>query len=133
MSGDIGIGKLIVGVHDAKKERDAIHVAVICVEAAMHLQPGDHVSVKIEGDGKYLAAKSGWGVQKVGIVDPFLPREVMRGQKFWLFLYPGTITSLKHHWTHPAFPDVEEPKVVEKIVEKVVYRERDEQYGCSEC
>ena len=75
--------------------RDAIHFAVAPVEAGMDLRPGDHVGLT---DGR-----ASRGAKAIGIVDPFLKGEVKEGQRFWLFLYPNTITSLRHVWTHPAF------------------------------
>jgi hypothetical protein len=96
---ELGIGKLITS--DA--HRDAIHVAVAPVTAAQELQPGQHVGLR--GDGRALATE-----HPIGIVDPFLHERVPEGQRFWLFLYPGTITSLRHVWTHPAF----RPRVPER-------------------
>lgn len=74
--------------------RDAVHVAVIAVEAPMLLLPGEDVAANGDPNGKH-----------VGIVDPFLKYEVKTGQRFWLYLYPRTITGLNHSWSHPDFPD----------------------------
>jgi hypothetical protein len=93
------IGKLI----DGRGERDAIHVAIMPVMAAETLQPGQHIGFK----------KGGWQVtatpdaphKLIGIVDPFLPRAVAEGQRFYMCLYSQTITSLRHNWSHPAISE----------------------------
>jgi len=81
--------------------RDAIHVAIAPVIAGEDLLPGQHVGF-LEGrplDEVYLTHEA----PKIGIVDPFLTVKVFRGQRFWVCLYPGRTTSLRHVWTHPAF------------------------------
>lgn len=86
---------------DASQKRDAIHIAVEPVVSVDRLlRPGDDVGFK----------EGGVGVcdNPVGIVDPFLKRSVLNGEHFWLLVYPRTITSLRHVWTHPAFPQAEE-------------------------
>lgn len=86
------IGQILTGEHN----RDAVHMAVAPVVAAARLVPGDHVG--IDSDGK--ASES---APHIGIVDPFLRKRVAAGEQFWLMLYPGSIQSLRHEWTHPAF------------------------------
>jgi hypothetical protein len=39
----------------------------------------------------------------IGIVDPFLDQPVRPGEEFWVFVYPNTITGMRHYWQHPAF------------------------------
>lgn len=95
MSGDIGIGRLIDGL----RERDAIHVAVAPVTATERLYPGQPLAFTGDDRKSVKAGEPG----RVGIVDPFLLGPVYPGQSFWMFLSPGSITSLRHDWTHPAF------------------------------
>lgn len=94
MNGDIGIGKLI----DQERHRDAIHVAVAPVIAAYTLVIGSHVCIREDG-------KAAYGSGAIGIVDPFLTVAPKEGDQFYIFLYPGSITSLRHDWVHPAFKD----------------------------
>jgi len=75
------------------EKRDAIHLAVEPTVAAEKLYPGQDVGV------------DGTRANPVGIVDPFLKSPVMPGDRFWLVVYPRQINSLRHVWTHPAFPD----------------------------
>jgi hypothetical protein len=82
--------------------RDAIHIAVAPVVANETLNAGDHVGLTERGFG---TLSEPW----VGIVDPFLAAPVERGQRFWLFLYPNTITGLRHVWSHPAFKPTPPP------------------------
>lgn len=80
--------------------RDAVHIAVVPVLASERLYPGEHIGLLPDG---YASAHL--SVNKIGIVDPYLRDAVRQGQRFFMMLYPGSITSLKHQWTHPAFPE----------------------------
>ena len=104
MSDTLKLGNLVSPDNYGKK--DAVHIAVAAVEAGENLSPGTHVG--FSGTGTVIHAK---GVKAIGVVDPFLKLNVKKGDKFWLYLYPGSITSLAHHWTHPDF----EQKVAENI------------------
>lgn len=113
MNGDIGIGKLI----DQERHRDAIHVAVAPVEAGEKLAPGQHVGINKDGKATLRNATS------VGIVDPFLKVNVKKGDLFYLFLYPGSIVSLRHEWVHPAFKAITLPPSTGKAASEAWLRE----------
>lgn len=83
--------------------RDAIHVAVAPVVAGEHLDHGDHVGQLPDGTFGRNAK------QKLGIVDPYQTVSIRKGERFWLFLYPNTVTGMRHHWQHPAFTDNPHP------------------------
>lgn len=88
--------------------RDAVHVAVVVAVAGCVLAPGARVSRS--EDGRYRDLEHGdFDGKQVGIVDPYLKVPVRQGSAFWLCLFPGAVTSLRHHWTHPEFRGAGEP------------------------
>lgn len=87
----------------AQNQRDAVHIAVVPVRATYGIDPGQRIGVTpdgLEADADCDAS------QYVGIADPFLGSRIKRGQTFWLFLFQGSVHTLRHEWTHPAFPAV---------------------------
>lgn len=91
------LGKLI----ESDAQRDAIHIAVAPVVAIERMIPGQHIGFVDDG-GVNVSTRS---TRPLGVVDPFLKNMVEAGERFWMFLYPNTITSLRHNWTHPAFSE----------------------------
>lgn len=92
------LGQLIT----TEANRDAVHVAVAPLVAACRLTPGVHVGLTTDGRATLDAPL-------IGVVDPFLSVVVERGQRFWLFLYPGSTQALRHEWTHPLLPVLAAP------------------------
>jgi hypothetical protein len=84
---------------DDMQKRDAIHLAVEPVIAGEKMYPGDDIGLS---NGKAFRAIA---PAALGIVDPFIRGPIHEGQRFWLVVYPRQIRSLRHVWTHPAFPD----------------------------
>lgn len=84
------------------ERRDAIHLAVDPVVAAELMVPGEDIGLLPDGRASRHAPTM------LGIVDPFLKAPVQPGERFWLVVYPRQIHSLRHVWTHPAFPDAPE-------------------------
>jgi len=91
---ELGIGKIIT----EKQARDAIHVPVMPVTLPPneYWSPGQWVSFL---NGKLVKTKT----DAIGIIDPFLKENWLReGTQVWIFLFPGSITSLRHDWSHPV-------------------------------
>lgn len=95
----------------ADAKRDAIHIAVIPLEAGEQLYPGCEVGVLSDG-------RASRNMPAIGIVDPFIGgfKSIEKGQRAWVLLYPKTITGLRHVWHHPDIPDeVTEPASIVNI------------------
>jgi len=82
-------------------ERDAIHIAMFPATADETLWRGDYVALENEKDKVFRVSST--DSRCIGLVDPFVNSKINPGQKFWVFLLPNTVTSLRHDWTHPAF------------------------------
>lgn len=95
MPHDVTLGRLI----ETDQQRDAIHLAVAPVVAAEKLSPGQDIGFVGDDTIRVL----GTGTKHIGIVDPFLRNLVYPEQRFWMFLYPNTVTGMRHEWAHPAF------------------------------
>ena len=97
MSNEAKLGTIPIG----DEGRDAVHIAIVPVQAAVHLAKGS--TVKLAPDGRavpHLAQDA------IGVVDPFRSDHdatVKPGEWFWLCLYPKTVTGLRHVWEHPLF------------------------------
>lgn len=86
---DPQFGRLVPA--DFPDERDAIHIATAAVFALEDLNPGDHVGFTTKDNDKMGRSE----IAPLGIVDPFLPKPVKKGERFWVFLYPGTIRAIE--------------------------------------
>ncbi len=90
----VKLGKLC----DEAAQRDAIHIAIAPVVVGDKLVlPGLHVGLLPDGRVSTQA------LPFIGVIDPFLIEPVGEGERCYLCLYPQTVTSLRHEWTHPAF------------------------------
>ena len=112
MSHDVKLGQILNGT----EKRDAIHVAIAPVIAEATLRPGEPIGFTDAGDSEKVGGADKFSkIKQVGIVDPFLKAPVKRGQRFYMFLLPNTVTGMRHEWIHPAFEEQEAEKVLAGI------------------
>lgn len=110
--------------------RDAIHVAIasVVVASGQTLRPGQRVGFAPNSTrvvmppglyqwkdqpgcpGAFNVSEEHFTVSYAGIIDPYLDRIVKEGEWVWMCLDQGSITSLRHDWTHPAFERRSEAK-----------------------
>lgn len=119
---DVRLGRKL---EPGEGNRDAIHVAIFPATAAEDLYAGDEVGLVYGTRDQIRRVSSVYGVgQSIGLVDPFLglpvrhnpgdedwydQRRVARGQGCYVLLFPGTVTGMRHHWTHPNFDAIQVP------------------------
>lgn len=120
------IGKILTG----NEERDCIHIAIFPAIAAETLRRGDEVGLVYGTTNLVKCMDSVYDLPAIGIVDPFLGIKrfqdektdyagdkfrkyfvnVNKGERCWVFLYPGTVTGMRHHWKLPAIDSIPQPK-----------------------
>lgn len=78
--------------------KDAIHVAIVSLRAARKLEPGE--SFRLNEGGEAVSCNS---KDSLGVVDPFLKKNVLRNEMFWGVLNPNEVTTVRHHWDHEKY------------------------------
>lgn len=102
-----------------KGVKDAIHLAVYVATAGELLKPGDTVTVSEIGKA-YKTVNN-----PVGIVDPFMNRNIFYGENFYVLVMPKTTSNLRHSWDHPTLPSFTK--------EPYDYRDDDDYNECRFC
>lgn len=105
------IGHMLEGPGD----KDAIHIAVVPVQLGEDMEAGAAVNVV---NGKAYRAYA----TAIGILDPFLNNSMLFEDSWvYMFLYPNTITDLRHEWTLSSYDNnstqVEMPRLDPEAVE----------------
>lgn len=109
------LGKLISGNFP---RRDAVYVAVLPVFAGYEIKPGSPLDF-VAGSKEVVVRSAGRGV---GIADPFLTEIVEPMERFWMVMHPGTVTDLRHAWSHPELDGHDDDDVVKVMAERFLDR-----------
>lgn len=93
---------------DLNPTRDAIHLPTLPVYAGQTLSPGQKIKVFREGPGptglatgRLIAVGVNRMADGIGVVDPYIDKEVIEGQLFTCHLKPNSVAKLWHEWRHP--------------------------------
>jgi len=94
---DPGLGKLLDRHGDYR--RDAIHVPIDPAVAGEDFIAA--AKIRRHSDGLWYRALF---KEPHAIADPLLPDSIREGDRFWAWIVPGSIKSLRHAWEHPDLP-----------------------------
>lgn len=93
-------------VHVKDEGRDAVHLAVYQITLGQSISMWNKASkITIRENGRAYVFDESKDTKAYGILDPFIDQELNVGDKVWLVLFPGMITSLRHVWEHNFFPE----------------------------
>lgn len=121
------VGELITG----EATRDAIHVPTFPAYSWHTVLPGEKVILSGgKNDKGFLEVTPENMGGHIGVVDPFLTREVPSGEAFHVFVIPGTTSDLHHEWTHPGFPATPKKRTLIDYEEDYGERGRCFSEGC---
>jgi hypothetical protein len=108
------IGRLL---KDGEGERDCVHVAIMPAIAAEDMSRGAEVGLVYGTKNQISHKHKVYGLKSIGIVDPYFglvnsenpgyTNLIRKGQRCWVFLFPGSITGLRHQWILPAIDEVQ--------------------------
>lgn len=101
---------------DDTAERDCIHVAMFpAIAGNDRMHRGEEVKLVYGTENEVVPADSVYGIETIGIIDPFFGiaaitgndqnyydnQTIKKGDRVWVFLFPGTATGMRHHFAHP--------------------------------
>ncbi len=95
---------------DGGERRDAIHIAIMPVTAAEDISRGEEIGLVYGTKDQVKGKDSVYGLKSIGVADPFIKAwRIKKGQRFYAFLHPNSVTGMRHEWTHPLIDDVKPP------------------------
>lgn len=91
----------LANIPNGTEKRDAVHVAVIALQASHPVLRGERIALNVNGTVVYTTNNNDY----FGVVDPFSPKnEYRKGEWFLCLVKPGTTQNLRHEWDHEALP-----------------------------